>query len=498
VRAAALAVAALTLVPLVSIIETCVSIGWDQASTLLLRPRVGELLSNTGRLLVGVVVACTVLGVGAAWLVERTDLPGRRIWNVLFVAPLAVPAFVNGYGWVSLTSKVEGLGGAVLVVSLSYFPLVYLPVSAILRGLDPAMEDGARSLGLGNWRTFTRVVLPQLRPAIAGGALLVTLHTFAEFGALSMLRFPTFTVAIYEQFQSTFNGPSANILAGVLIVACCLALTIELGARGRRRYARLGSGSPRDVSRRRLDRWTPAALVASAAVVVLSLGVPLASLVHWLAEGTSTSFPVADLVQATWTSARLGFLAALVAAVLAFPIAWLVVRRPGPLSTLTERVPYVGHSLPGIVVALALVTVAIRWVEPLYQTTTMLLGAYVILFIPLAIVSLRAALAQAPSTLEETARSLGARPLAVLRRVVLPLIAPGVGAALALVFLRVITELTATLLLAPIGTRTLSTEFWANADAIAYGAAAPYAALMVVLSMPAALLLTRQLRRSAA
>jgi iron(III) transport system permease protein len=166
------------------------------------------------------------------------------------------------------------------------------------------------------------------------------------------------------------------------------------------------------------------------------------------------------------------------------------VRHRGPLTTLIERSTYIGHALPGIVVALALVTVAIHYARPLYQTLPLLLVAYSILFLPLAMVSLRAAIAQTPPMLDEAARALGARPATVFWRVTLPLMAPGVGAGAALVFLAVVTELTATLL-APIGVTTLATQFWSNADSIEYGAAAPYAALLIAISAPAAYLLTR-------
>jgi iron(III) transport system permease protein len=180
------------------------------------------------------------------------------------------------------------------------------------------------------------------------------------------------------------------------------------------------------------------------------------------------------------------------------PVAWLCERYRGPLSTTLERSTYFGSALPGIVVALALVTVTINYAEPLYQTTAMLLAAYVILFAPRAMISQRAALAQAPGIFDDVASSLGAGRVSRLRRVTLPLIAPGVGAGAALVFLAVVTELTATLLLSPIGTRTLSTEFWSNTSDIAYGAAAPYAALMILISAPATMLLTRRSQSSAA
>jgi iron(III) transport system permease protein len=457
----------------------------------------GELLSNTARLIGAAVPLSALIGVGAAWLIARTDLPGRRAWHLLLVAPLAVPAYVNSFGWVTwLGERVEGFAGAVAIVTLSYFPLVYLPVAAALRGLDLALEENARALGHGPVRTFLRVTLPQLRPALCGGLLLVALHLLAEFGALELLRFPTFTVAIYESYQSTFNGPAATSLAGVLVVCCLTFLLLEVLLRGRGRYARIGAGVTRLATPVRLGRATPLALLALAALLILALGVPLVSLGRWLVTSRTTAFPLAELATVTVRSLGLGLLGALVTVALALPVAWIAVRRRGIPATLIERSTYLGHTLPGIVVALALVTVAIRYARPIYQTTGLLLLAYAILFLPLAVVGIRAALEQVPPALDEAARALGARPLAVFWRVILPLLARGLGAGGTLVFLAILTELTATLLLAPTGTVTLASRFWSRTNDIAYGAAAPYALLMIILSAPTTLLLTRDARRA--
>jgi iron(III) transport system permease protein len=487
-------VALVALIPLFFIVGYTVHVGWDQAWALIVRPRVGELLWNTTRLALACMALSAVIGTAAAWLVERSDLPGRRIWNVLLIVPLAIPAFVNSYGWISLTYSVEGYAGALMIVTLSYFPLVYLPVAATLRGLDPALEETANALGHGRWRTFLRVVFPQLRPAMLGGALLVGLHLLAEFGALQMLRFPTFTTAIYEQYRSSFNGPAANMIAGVLVLCCLLLLLGELRLRGHARYARLGSGAPRPVSPARL-RWATVPVQAGLTLLAaLSLGVPLGSLVYWLVTGSSSSFPVQTLVSTAATSLGLAAAAAVVTTAMALPVAWLCVRHPGRVGTVLERATYFGNALPGIVVALALVTIAIG--SPVYQTVPLLVIAYAILFLPRAMVSVRTAIAQVPPVLDDVAHALGASPAATMGRVTIPLIARGLGAGAALVFLAAVTELTATLLLAPIGTATLATEFWSNTASIAYGAAAPYAALMVLISAPATYLLTREARNS--
>ena len=211
----------------------------------MVRPRVGELLVNTVGLVVVTVPLCVVIGVGVAWLVERTDLPGRAFWRPLFVAPLAIPAFVNSYAWVGVIPSLHGLWAGVLITTLSYFPFMYLPVAATLRRLDPAVEESARALGSDSVGVFFRVVLPQLRLAILGGGLLIGVHLLAEFGAFAMVRFDTFTVAIFQQFQVTFDGAAGSMLAGVLVILCLVLLIAEAAARGTVRFARIGSGAPR-------------------------------------------------------------------------------------------------------------------------------------------------------------------------------------------------------------------------------------------------------------
>lgn len=485
------AVAALALVPLGFVVYNVVAVDPHEAGRLLLRARTGELLGNTVRLVLASTALCAVLGVGTAWLVERTDLPGRRMLTGLLAAPLVVPAFVSSYGWVSITPAVQGFDGAVLIVSLAYYPLIYLPVAATLRGLDPALEESARALGLRPVAVFTRVVLPQLKPALLGGALLVALHLLSEFGAFAMLRFSTFTTAIYEQYQVSFNGPAANLLASVLVLLCVLLLVAEFGIRGHGRYARLGGGAARSIPRVRLGRARPLALAAVVALLGAALGVPLASLGYWLSVGSSTAFPSADLLHATLASVGYGLVAAVVTTLLALPVALLVVRHRSVASIAIERSTYIARALPGIVVALALVFVSIRVARPMYQTALLLVAAYAILFLPMALIAVRSALMQAPPRLTEVARALGVRPVSALRRVTLPLIAPGLGAGAALVFLSVVTELTATLLLAPIGTNTLATQVWSHSAELSYGAAAPFAAVMIVIAAPATYLLTR-------
>ncbi|SEE60252.1 ABC transporter permease [Pseudomonas migulae] len=488
----------LALMPIAFIIGVSVQTGWATLATLLFRPRVGELLINTVLLVAITIPLCIALGVALAWLTERSNLPGRRWWSLLSIAPLAVPAFVHSYAWVSLIPPIHGLFAGVLVSVIAYFPFLYLPIAATLRRLDPAIEDVAESMGLKPWAVFFRVVLPQLRLAVCGGALLVGLHLLAEYGLYAMIRFDTFTTAIFDQFKSTFNGPAAHMLAGVLALCCLAMLTVESAARGHARYARVGSGSAREPRIVHLKTGsTVLALTLFTVTCALSLGVPLITLGKWLIAGGANVWQMAELMPALQQTLLLGVAGALLTTCAAIPIAWLSIRSPGRLQRVLESCNYITSSLPGIVVALALVTVTVHFARPIYQTTITVLLAYLLMFLPRALVSLRAGIAQAPVELENIARSLGRSPGRALWLITLRLAAPGAAAGAALVFLAISNELTATLLLAPNGTRTLATGFWALTSEIDYAAAAPYALLMILLSLPLTGLLYHQSKRTA-
>jgi iron(III) transport system permease protein len=487
-------VALFALLPLGFVVAVTFAVGWDTASAMIFRRRVGELLVNTALLELLAVPAAIVLAVALAWLTERTDLPGTRLWRWLAVAPLAVPAFVQSYAWTDVAPGMHGLWPAVAISVLAYFPFLYLPVVAQLRRLDPALEDTAASLGLTPMAVFLRALLPQLRVAIAAGALLVGLHLLSEYGLYGLIRFDTFTTAIIDQFQSSYAGPAANMLAVVLVACCLLLLAFETAARGRSRYARVGAGAPRPRSRRALGRWKGPALVLPAATAVLAVGVPLFTVGRWLAYGGTavwTSGPIGSALGATLALAIGG---AALATLAAMPMAWLAVRGRGLVVRALEAGHYYVGALPGVVVALALVTVTVH-LAPLYQTAATLLLAYALLFLPRALTGLRASIAQAPVELEWAAMALG-RTRFGAARLTMRLAAPGVVVSVVLVALAVTTELTATLLLAPNGTVTLATQFWALTSELDYARAAPYAFLMIVTSLPLTLIMTARSRPS--
>jgi iron(III) transport system permease protein len=493
----AVLVSMLALLPLGFVVWISVQTGWATASALIFRPRVGELLVNTV-LLVGLTVPlCIVLAVALAWLTERTDLPRARLWAWLAVAPLAVPAFVHSYAWISLAPRFHGLPAGVMVSVIAYFPFLYLPVAATLRRLDPGLEDAAAALGVSPGQVFLRVVMPQLRLAICGGSLLVGLHLLAEYGLYVMIRFDTFTTAIVDQFQSTYDGPAANMMAGVLVLCCLALLGGEAFIRKNERYARVGSGAARIAPRKRLGKAMPWCLLLPVATTILALGVPLLTIGRWLVAGGASIWRFDEIGAALGQTLVLALAGAVLTTLASIPMAWISIRAPGRLQRVLEACNYIVGSLPGVVVALALVTVTVRVALPLYQTVATILFAYALMFLPRALVSLRASIAQAPVELEQAAGSLGRSPARALWSVTIRLSAPGAAAAIALVALGILNELTATQMLAPNGTKTMAMAFWSLSGELDYAAAAPYALFMVLFSLPLTWLLYKQSKRTA-
>lgn len=485
--------------------------GGPRTLELLLRARTAQILGNTVALAVSVTAASALVGTALAWLTARTDLPWRRGWSVLTALPLVIPSYVGAYLFgaafgprgmlqgaletalgVDRLPSIYGFPGASLVLTLLSYPYVLLPVRAALRRLDPALEESARSLGQNPKGTFIRVILPQLRPAIAAGSLLVALYALRDFGAVAIMRFTTFTRAIYVQYQSAFDRSTAAGLSLVLIPLTLGLLILDL--RNRRNAGGTAGENPRVAAPAMipLGRWRLPALLFCGILVLLGLGLPAIVLGFWLIRGLRAGAELGSLVGAMGNSLLASSLAAAATVVAALPIAVLATRYPRRLSRALERLSHVGFALPGIVIALALVFFGIRGAPALYQTLPMLILAYVVLFLPQAAGSLSSSLLQVPRRLEEAGRSLGRSPLAVFREVTLPLVRPGVLAGAGLVFLTTMKELQATLLLSPFGFDTLATEVWsAVSEAFFAKAAAPALLLILTSSLPMAYFVLR-------
>jgi iron(III) transport system permease protein len=388
---------------------------------------------------------------------------------------------------------IYGFPGALLVLTLLSYPYVLLNVRAGLLRMDPALEEASRSLGYGPWKTFWRITLPQLRPALASGGLLVCLYVLRDFGAVSIMRYNTFTRVIYIQYQSSIDRAGAAALSLVLVAITISMLIFEMRMLGRAHYDHNSTGAARPRAVSRLGRWRWPALLFCSLMVGLALVMPASVLTYWLVRGLRAGELLGTLPAATQNSLLVSATATGVILVASVPIATLSVRRPGRLSHMLERLSYLGFALPGIVVALALVFFGTRYAWSLYQTLPMLILAYGILFLPQGVGAVRASLLQVHPSLEEAARGLGRGPFQVLATITLPLVRPGVAAGAGLVFLTAMKELPVTLILGPLGFKTLATAVWsAVSEAFFARAAAPALLLILVSSLPMALLILRE------
>ena len=503
------------LLPIVYLVGRAAGAG-ETAWEALLRFRTLQTLWRTVALAATVTLTSALLAVPLAWLTTRTDLPLRRLWAVLTPLPLVIPSYVGAYLLVSALGPrgllqnlleapfgierlpdIYGFPGAVLALTLLNYPYFLLGVRAALVKQDPALEEASRALGHNAWQTFRRVTLPHLLPALGAGSLLVALYALRDFGAVSIMRYDTFTRIIYSQYRS-FDRSQAALLALVLVALTLVMVSLEARIHGRARYAAAGPGAARPPRRLPLGLWRWPAFAFCAVVVLFGLVLPAGVLGFWLVRGLGAGQNLPALGQAAWNSVLAAGLGALATVVCGLPVAILAVRQPGRLTRLMERLAYTVFALPGIVVALALVFFGANFAGPLYQTLPLLVVAYVLLFLPQATGPIRAALLQLHPSLEETARSLGRRPWQVLTSVTLPLMRPGLTAGTSLVFLTVMKELPATLILAPLGFKTLATSVWsAVSEAFFAQAAAPALLIILMSSLPMAYIILHERRAEA-
>jgi iron(III) transport system permease protein len=378
-------------------------------------------------------------------------------------------------------------------MTLHLYPLVYLPMSAAFRAADPGQEEAARSLGLSRWAVWLRISVRQARSILLGSCLLVCLTLLSYYGAFEDLRYQTFTTAIFGELQTAFAPTAASSLSLVLVALSALALGGEATFRERGRLHRSGPMAQRAQTPIPLGKMQFLAIAGVAVTVGLALGFPVAVVFYWLVAGGSSTVPAAaSLGVATGYTALYSALGALVATILALPVAFLAARHQRRWTAALERSTFALQAVPGVVIALALVYVASRYMDFLYQSPELLVAAYALMFFPLGLVAITSSVVRASSRFEEMGRSLGKGPLAVRLTITLPLLAPGLAAAFCFIFLSAATELTATLQLVPIGVQTLATQFWSYAEeSVAFGAAAPYAAMMMVMSAVPAYLLGR-------
>jgi iron(III) transport system permease protein len=455
--------------------------------------RIPLLLGNTLGLLVTVTALAIMVAVPLAWLVVKTDLPGRRFWRWALALPLAIPPYIGAFVYMVLFAPyIYGFGGTALVLMIFTYPYIFLLVAAALASINSSLEEAAMISGCGPWQVFRRVILPLLRPAIGSGSLLVALYVLADFGTVAMLRFQTFSSAIYTQLVGRYDRSAAAVLSAILVVITVTLIWLEWRSRAGVRYDQT-TGAYRPGQIYKLGYWRYPALAVVLLVSLVAVFVPVGVLAVMTVQGFKSGAVGAGFLQYVWHSFAVSALAALAAVPLALPVAYLSVRHSSFAGKSIARLAYSGYALPGVVVALGVIFVFNRYLPVFYGTVALLVAAYLIRFLPQSLQAQETALGMVSPNLEEAGLSCGYNRGQVLRKITLPLIRPGLMAGWGMVFLSSMKELPATLLLRPAGFDTLAVRIWLEASEGFYELAAPASLLLIAASAGGLIFLNRDL-----
>lgn len=462
----------------------------------LLSTRTLGLIWRSFALTATVTVAGSAIGVGGAWLLARTDLRFKRVWGVALALPLVIPSYVLAMVLISATGPtgliadvagidlpyLSGFVGAAVALTLSTYPFVFLITSAAVTRIDPSLEDAARGLGASPMRVFRTVVLPQLRPAIGAGALLAALYTLSDFGAVSLMRFDTFTRVIYAQYSGRLDRSPAILLSIVLILLAAVIIVAEWRTRGRGSvFTSAPNRRPSVYRLRGISRLVVTTAMAS--IVAIGSVIPIAVLVGWVVRGATNDVSIAIPWNALAGSVTGAALAAAIAMASTVPIVILTVRFASRRTTALEQSIFALFSLPHITIAIAVVAFTVTWLRPIYQSLGVLVVVYAAMFMAQSVSSAKASLMQVDPKVEDASRSLGRGPFQTMVRVSIPLMRKGLLAGGALVFVTTLKELPVTLLLSPPGFSTLAVRTWAAADELLYTRAATAALILIAMSI---------------
>ncbi len=447
-----------------------------------------EVLLTTISLVLLVATFATLLGLAIAWSLNSISLPGNAILRALVILPIAIPSYVFTYAWLSLGFLPSGFIAAVVVLTLSTTPYVTLAVMAALRRIDSSQLDVARTLGLNQLHTLLKITLPQIRNAVGAGALLVSLYVLSDFGAVSLLGVDTFTRSIQNTYQGSFDRSSASVLALMLVAISASVIFMENRSRQKSITVKSSVSLTKRISQIDARPVRAISLTLLITYISLSLALPISVLIYRFLS-RPTGLDIASLGSAAFSTVTVSFLGAVIALLLALPIALLAAREV-QLGRLAERGVLLVNALPGIVMGLALVSLGSD-LPFVYQTLGLLALSYSILFLARSVGSIRTSIAKVPIQLTEIAATLGQTRSRVFLRVTLPLAAPGVLTGTLLVFLSAMKELPATLMLRPTGFETLATEMWSNTAIFRFSEAAPYALLLVLIAAIPTFLISR-------
>jgi iron(III) transport system permease protein len=482
------------------------------------------MLRNTLLLVLGVGVGTFVLGTGLAWLVTAYRFPGRGLFDWALLLPLALPGYILAFVFIAtfdfvgpVQSTLRAWFGpevwfpnistgwnAVLVLTLTLYPYVYLLARAAFRAQSAHTFDAARTLGLSRTQTFLRLVLPLARPALVAGTALAMMEALGDFATVRFFTYPTLSEGVFRIWEGMMNRAAAMELAALLCGAALLLILVERGLRGPARYTQTGGQAPRPAPVV-LRGWRGGLATAGCGLVLaVAFVLPTLQLTLWTLDELARQGPGGTLNVAfqryTTTTVTLAALAALVAVLWALLLAHSVRLSGGRLARLGTRLATLGYAMPGAVIGVGVLltlTMLDGWAREWGIISGLLLTgsvagltyAYVVRFLAVAHGSVDASLETVTPTMEQAARSLGAGPLRVLGRIHLPLVSRGVFTAGTLVFVDVMKELPITLLLRPFGMDTLAIwTYLLAAEGFWEAAAVPSLSILVAGLLPIILL----------
>lgn len=481
-------------------------------------PRV---IVNTLVLLTGVGVGVVLVGVSLAWLTAACDFPGRRFFSWALVLPLAIPAYVLAFvhvgildfsgpiqswirevypGPVRFPNVRTSTWAVIAVMVLAFYPYVYLLARNAFRSQGQRAMEAARTLGLTRRQAFLKVSIPMARPWIVGGLTLVMMETLADFGAVAVFNYDTFTTAIYKSWFGLFNLPAAAQLASLLILFVLVLAVCEQRLRGRRRYQVSYSANPRIVLSG-WHRWL--ATLWCLAIFCVAFLIPLIQLGGWTLEVWRDNLD-ARYWQFVWNSVRLATLAGVAATVLALLLSWTRRHYTDLTTQWATHIAILGYAVPGAVLAVG-VFIPIAWLDQYLLPLTQHLGwsgqqvlkgsmftmliALVIRFLAVAFQSTDSAMQRVTRNQADASRSLGMNARQTLRRIYIPLLRPGLLAAFLLVFVDVLKEMPITLMTRSFGWDTLAVRiFQLTAESMWEEAALPALFIVLVGLLPVMLL----------
>jgi iron(III) transport system permease protein len=485
-----------------------------------------ELLAHTAVLAFGVGLGALFLGAALAWLVATCDFPGRKFFDWALMLPLAIPAYVLAFVYVGLFDfsgpvqtrlrefgvdafpPVRSGGGVVMVMVLAFYPYVYLLARAAFLSHGRAALETGRVYGLTPWRAFWHAALPMARPALAAGTALAVMEALADFGAVAVFNYDTFTTAIYKAWQGLFSLPAAAQLSSLLLLFVAVALVSEQRLRRGARYD-VSFKPPR--ARYRLAGWRRALATGFAALVwLLAFVVPVAQLSTWV-WGTAYQDFDARYAGFFLNTLTLGAAAAAVTAFFALLLAYTYRLKPDGFTRAAVRFATLGYALPGSVLAVGIM-VSFVWLDrTLFEQVQQFLGldprplltgtlvalilAYGVRFMAVAHGPIDSSFERIQPSLWQAARSLGASKGEILWRVSIPMLRTGLLSAGLLVLVEVMKEMPATLLLRPFGWDTLATRiFEMTSEGEWERAALPAVTLVLAGLVPVVLLVRRHAR----